>query len=192
MSLTISVTAEATEDAITIAELLAGRSSFNTSDRFLNVTTQAYRRLAEMPGIGSPRNYGQNFSGLRMWHIPEFPKYLIFTARSTRNSRSCASCTERRISSRFSAAPKKKNSHAHRIPCPAAMRRSGTAVYSLKRRKPMALETITREEFDRRLTQSTEQMRQKRLTLEAHAAEREDLIGRYSSVLERLEAEEGQ
>ena len=78
MSLTISVTAEATEDAITIAELLAGRSRFNISDRFLNATTQAYRRLAEMPGIGSPRNYGQNFSGLRMWHVPEFPKYLIF------------------------------------------------------------------------------------------------------------------
>lgn len=53
----------------------------------------------------------------------------------------------------------------------------------------MALETITREEFDERLAQSTEQMRQKRLTLEAQATELEDLIGRYSSMLERLEAE---
>ncbi len=53
----------------------------------------------------------------------------------------------------------------------------------------MALETITRAEFDERLTQSTEQMRQKCLTLEAQAAELEDLIGRYSSMLERLEAE---
>ena len=52
----------------------------------------------------------------------------------------------------------------------------------------MTLPTITREEFDVRLAQSTEQMRQKRLTLEAQAAELEDLIGRYSSVLERLEA----
>ncbi len=56
----------------------------------------------------------------------------------------------------------------------------------------MASKTITREEFDTRLAQSTEQMHQKRLTLEAKAAELEDLIGRYSSVLERLEAvEEG-
>ncbi len=56
----------------------------------------------------------------------------------------------------------------------------------------MAPKTITREEFDARLAQSTEQVRQKRLTLEAQAAELEDLIGRYSSVLERLEANAGQ
>lgn len=55
----------------------------------------------------------------------------------------------------------------------------------------MALKTITCEEFDARLAQSTEQVRQKRLTLEAQAAELEDLIGPYSSVLERLEAEAG-
>lgn len=54
----------------------------------------------------------------------------------------------------------------------------------------MALNTITREEFDQRLAQSTEQMRQKRLALEARAVELEDLIGRYASVLERIEAEQ--
>ena len=53
----------------------------------------------------------------------------------------------------------------------------------------MSLETINREEFDRRLEQSTIRMRQQRLTLETQAAELEDLIGQYSSVLERLEAE---
>lgn len=52
----------------------------------------------------------------------------------------------------------------------------------------MALDTITREEFDRRLEQSTERIRQERLALEARAAELEDLIGRYASVLERIEA----
>jgi chromosome segregation ATPase len=52
----------------------------------------------------------------------------------------------------------------------------------------MSLPTITREEFDARLAQSTEQMRQKRLALEAQAAELEELIGKYSAVLERLEA----
>ncbi len=55
----------------------------------------------------------------------------------------------------------------------------------------MVSQTLTREEFDARLAQSTEQVRQKRLTLEAQAAELEDLIGRYSSVLERLEAGTG-
>ncbi len=52
----------------------------------------------------------------------------------------------------------------------------------------MTLPIITREEFDVRLARSTEQMRQKRLTLEAQAVELEDLISRYSVVLERLEA----
>lgn len=56
----------------------------------------------------------------------------------------------------------------------------------------MPSKTITREEFDARLAQSTEQIRQKRLTLQAQAAELEELIGRYSSVLERLEADAGQ
>ena len=56
----------------------------------------------------------------------------------------------------------------------------------------MASKTITREEFDARLAESTEQVRRKRLTLEAQAAELENLIGQYSSVLERLEADAGQ
>ncbi len=45
----------------------------------------------------------------------------------------------------------------------------------------MTLDTISREEFDRRLEQSTEQMRQKRIALEARAAE-----------LERIEADAAQ
>ncbi len=52
----------------------------------------------------------------------------------------------------------------------------------------MASTTMTHEEFDARLAQSTEQMRLKRLALEAQAAELEELIGKYSAVLERLEA----
>ncbi len=78
MSLKIRVTELASYDAITIAEYLAGRSSLNTSDRFLTATTQTYRQLANMPGMGSPRDYGPDFPGLRMWHVPKFPKYLIF------------------------------------------------------------------------------------------------------------------
>lgn len=53
----------------------------------------------------------------------------------------------------------------------------------------MALDTITREEFDRRLEQSTDRMRRERLALEARAAELEDLIGKYAAVLERTKVE---
>ena len=56
----------------------------------------------------------------------------------------------------------------------------------------MPPETITRAEFDTRLAQSTELMRHKRLTLELQTAELETLIGQYSAVLERLEAEQAQ
>ena len=48
---------------------------------------------------------------------------------------------------------------------------------------------ITREEFDRRFAASTQKMREYRMALESEAAELEDLLGRYSSILERLEAE---
>lgn len=50
----------------------------------------------------------------------------------------------------------------------------------------MQLETISREEFDRRLEQSTEQMRLRRLILEQQANELAEIIGRYTSALERL------
>ena len=52
--------------------------------------------------------------------------------------------------------------------------------------------TTTREEFNARLAQSIERMRHKRLTLEAQAAELEDLFAQYSAVLERLELGEEQ
>lgn len=77
MSIRIIVTEEAAEDAIAIADYLAERSSMNTSDKFLNATTQAYRNLAAMPGMGAFRDYGPAFPGLRVWPVPKFPKYLI-------------------------------------------------------------------------------------------------------------------
>ena len=52
----------------------------------------------------------------------------------------------------------------------------------------MASTTLTHEEFDARLAQSTEQMRQKRLALEVQVAKLEELVVRYSAVLERQEA----
>ena len=54
------------------------------------------------------------------------------------------------------------------------------------------MESIDHEEFDRRLQQSTERMRRQRFALEEQALKLEDLVGRYSAVLERIEAEEQQ
>ena len=48
---------------------------------------------------------------------------------------------------------------------------------------------ITREEFDTRLVASTQRIRERRLALESETEELEDLLGRYSSILERMEAE---
>lgn len=56
----------------------------------------------------------------------------------------------------------------------------------------MTPEIIDRAEFDQRLEQSTARMRKQRLALEKRAAELEDIIRQYASVLERLEAESEQ
>ena len=52
----------------------------------------------------------------------------------------------------------------------------------------MISKEISREEFDMRLEQSTRNMRENRLILEARAVELEDLIAQYTPVLEKLEA----
>jgi toxin ParE1/3/4 len=58
---------------------LAEEASLTTSDRFLEAVEKAYKRLAEMPGLGVLRDYGNPaLSGMRVWPVPKFPKYLIF------------------------------------------------------------------------------------------------------------------
>jgi toxin ParE1/3/4 len=79
MSLKIVQSAEALRDVINIAGDISGISSLNASDRFLEATKQAFRQLAEMPGIGVSRDYGNPaFAGMRMWHVPRYRKFLIF------------------------------------------------------------------------------------------------------------------
>jgi toxin ParE1/3/4 len=47
--------------------------------RFRSAVYDALIRLAEMPGLGSPREYGNpELAGLRMWHVPGFRNHLIF------------------------------------------------------------------------------------------------------------------
>ena len=79
MSLKIVQSAEALRDVINLAGDIAGISSLNASDKFLEATKQAFKQLAEMPGLGVSRDYGNPvFADMRMWHVPRFRKYLIF------------------------------------------------------------------------------------------------------------------
>jgi toxin ParE1/3/4 len=68
----------AKQDLIEAAYYIA-QGSLDASDRFLRATEEAFRRLAEMPGMGSRRDFGNPaLSGMRMWPVPGFRGYLIF------------------------------------------------------------------------------------------------------------------
>lgn len=62
------------DEAYYIAE-----DNLDASDRFLQATEDAFRRLADLPGIGVRRDYQRpELQGMRMWPIPGFEKFLIF------------------------------------------------------------------------------------------------------------------
>ncbi len=68
----------AKRDLITAADFIA-ESSMNASDRFLRATENAFKRLAEVPGLGVARDYDNPlYAGMQMWFVPNFRKYLIF------------------------------------------------------------------------------------------------------------------
>jgi len=78
MSREIIVHDEARFEVIDYAYRIA-EDSLRASDRFVNAIDAAYVRLAEMPGIGVSREYSNpKLSGMRMWPVPGFEKYLIF------------------------------------------------------------------------------------------------------------------
>ena len=65
-------------DVLDIADFIA-ETSLNASDRFLYATEEAYKLLADIPGIGALRDFGNSqYAGMRQWPIPGFKKYLIF------------------------------------------------------------------------------------------------------------------
>ncbi len=78
MNLSITRFPEALADVIERAYYISDTSGLNASDKFLTAVETGYKQLAEMPGMGSPRDYDPNFPGLRRRHVPKFPKYLIF------------------------------------------------------------------------------------------------------------------
>jgi toxin ParE1/3/4 len=47
--------------------------------RYQKAWQSAFDTLAEMPGLGAPRDYGNpKFTGVRVWPVPGFKNYLIF------------------------------------------------------------------------------------------------------------------
>ena len=70
---------DAKVDLIDLAHYLSEREGARVVTRFISATRKAFERLAEAPGIGTPRDYDNpRYAGMRMTPIPEFPKYLIF------------------------------------------------------------------------------------------------------------------
>lgn len=56
-----------------------GEYSSHASVRFLKEAQKAFSLLADLPGIGAPRDYNNaELRGMRMWSVPAFRKYLIF------------------------------------------------------------------------------------------------------------------
>ncbi len=79
MSLMIVRSPGARADVLDNAYYIAESTNLNASDRFIAATEAAYKRLAEMPGLGVPRDYNNPiYAGMRMWPVPGFRKYLIF------------------------------------------------------------------------------------------------------------------
>src|SRR5690242_1021016 len=69
---------EAQTDLYNHATYIA-RDNLPAAERFLEAAEEAFERLAEMPGMGSVREYKDPaLSGMRMWPIPGFTNYLIF------------------------------------------------------------------------------------------------------------------
>lgn len=48
---------ETVNDVISAANYIAGQSSLNASERFLDAVKKAYQKIAEMSGIGTLRDY---------------------------------------------------------------------------------------------------------------------------------------
>ncbi len=78
MSRQIIVHEEARFDAIDAAYYIA-EDSLAASNRFAEAIDVTYEQLADMPGIGTIREYGNpKLKGMRMCPVQGFPKYLIF------------------------------------------------------------------------------------------------------------------
>ncbi|MDQ3564017.1 MAG: type II toxin-antitoxin system RelE/ParE family toxin [Pseudomonadota bacterium] len=75
---TVTFRPQAREDVIEIAAYLRSENP-RIADAFQEAVETACRLLARLPEIGSAREFGDpRLSGLRMWPIKHFERYLIF------------------------------------------------------------------------------------------------------------------
>jgi toxin ParE1/3/4 len=63
----------ARQDLDAIAEYLTGEASLEVGLRFLERAEEAFRKLSEMPVMGSPRDFGnERLKGMRTWLVQDF------------------------------------------------------------------------------------------------------------------------
>ena len=68
----------ALQDLVDLADHIA-LDNIEAASRFLKSAEESFRDLEHMPLMGSAREYrSAEFTGIRMWRVKEFRKYLIF------------------------------------------------------------------------------------------------------------------
>jgi toxin ParE1/3/4 len=78
MSRRVIIDPEADRDIEEEFNYLADRN-MDAALRFLQATTDTFEKLAEMPGMGSLRQFkNPKLAGVRMWPIKGFENYLVF------------------------------------------------------------------------------------------------------------------
>jgi len=66
------------EEDLTERAAYIARENPAVAQEFLDAVERAFTRLADMPGIGSPRAFQHpRLVGIRMWPVPEYPSYLV-------------------------------------------------------------------------------------------------------------------
>ena len=78
MSLTLFTRFQAKSDIVALADHIA-QDSMESAEAFITAVEATFQLLAEMPGVGSTREYRDPaLVGLRMWPVQGFGRYLIF------------------------------------------------------------------------------------------------------------------
>ena len=61
------------------AFVFIGENDFDTGLDFLFAAEQTFALLAQMPFLGSPRDFSKaRLRGMRQWHVKSYEEYLIF------------------------------------------------------------------------------------------------------------------
>ncbi len=75
----VRIRPRAVEDIERHADYLEEHATPDVALRFRSAIMDVIDQIAEMPGIGSPREVNNpRLRGLRMWIVPDFRNYLLF------------------------------------------------------------------------------------------------------------------